>query len=65
MLTTFDHFDHLTDRTAGRQVRVWSLAALEPERTLRRPGASVNCLAVAGGEVWGGVGREVVVWGRL
>ena len=44
---------------------MWSLAALEPERTLRRPGASVNCLAVAGGELWGGVGREVVVGGRL
>ena len=26
--------------------------------------AQVCCLAVAEGEVWGGVGSDVVVWGR-
>jgi len=50
----------------GYAVRVWDLATLQPLHTLRQPaGASVFQLAVDGGEVWGAVGEEVVVWGRL
>ena len=46
-------------------VRVWSLEALDLQHTLRQPArAYVNALAAVDGEVWGGVGREVVVWGR-
>ena len=47
------------------EVRVWDVDLLTCEHTMRQPaGAGVSCLAVAGGEVWGGVGAEVVVWGR-
>ena len=47
------------------EVRVWDPRTLACERRLRQPaGAEVFCLAAAGGEVWGGVGSEVVVWGR-
>ena len=47
------------------EVRVWDLDSLVCEHTLRQPaGADVRCLAAAGGEVWGGAGAEVVVWGR-
>ena len=47
------------------EVRVWDIDSLACEHTLRQPtGADVWCLAAAGGEVWGGVGSEVVVWGR-
>ena len=51
---------------AQREVRVWDLGSLACEQTVRQPaGAEVWCLlAAAGGEVWGGVGAEVVVWGR-
>ena len=47
------------------EVRVWDMDSLTCEHTVRQPGAAdVYCLAAAGGEVWGGVGAEVVVWGR-
>ena len=47
------------------EVRVWDVDSLTCEHTVRQPaGADVWCLAAAGGEVWGGVGAEVVVWGR-
>ena len=43
-------------------MRVWSLATLECEHTLPQPGRRVHALAAANGAVWGGVGRELVVW---
>ena len=47
------------------EVRVWDVDSLTCEHTVRQPaGAGMWCLAAAGGEVWGGVGKEVVVWGR-
>ena len=47
------------------EVRVWDLGALECEHTLPQPaGAEVRCLTAVCGAVWGGVGKEVVVWGR-
>lgn len=47
------------------QVRVWDLATLALERTLPQPGgADVRYLLGCPGEVWAGVGEEVVVWGR-
>ena len=47
------------------EVRVWDFDSLTCEHTVRQPmGAHVWCLAAVGGEVWGGVGAEVVVWGR-
>ena len=47
------------------EVRVWDLGTLECEHTLPQPaGAEVWCLAAGRGVVWGGVGSEVVVWGR-
>ena len=47
------------------EVRVWDLGTLECEHTLHQPaGAEVWCLAAGCGVVWGGVGEEVVVWGR-
>jgi hypothetical protein len=52
-------------RVCGPQVQVRHLATLEPERSLRRPGAPVHCLATVGREVWGGVGKSAVAWGRL
>ena len=53
----------------GPEVRVWDLETLACEHTLPQsdragPGCGVYCLAAVGGEVWGCVGREVVVWGR-
>ena len=45
------------------EVRVWGLESLECEHTLRQPDM-VWCLLGMSGEVWGGVDREVVVWGR-
>ena len=48
------------------EVRVWDLETLECEHTLPQPGGSeVWCLAAVRGQVWGGVGDEVVVWGRV
>ena len=47
------------------EVRVWDLEKMGCEHTVRQAaGPAVRCLAVAVGEVWGGVGSEVVVWGR-
>jgi hypothetical protein len=47
------------------EVRVWDLETMACEHTVREAaGAGVQCLAAAGGEVWGGVGSSVVVWGR-
>jgi hypothetical protein len=47
------------------EVRVWALEDLEPVHTLRQPaGSAVRALLAADGEVWGAVGRDVVVWGR-
>ena len=47
------------------EMRVWDVDSLTCEHTVRQPaGADINCLAAAGGEVWGGVGKKVVVWGR-
>ena len=47
------------------EVRVWDLATLQPLHTFSQPaGAEVSSLASDGGEVWGAVGEEVVVWGR-
>ena len=52
---------------AGTQceLRVWDVDSLTLEHTVRQPTwAGVSCLAVAGVEAWGGVGEEVVLWGR-
>ena len=47
------------------EVRVWGLRDLDLRQTLRQPaGASVGALAAVDGEVWGGVGKDVVAWGR-
>ena len=47
------------------EVGVWELERLECEHRLPQPpGARVWSLLSLGGEVWGGVGRDVVVWGR-
>jgi WD40 repeat protein len=47
------------------EVRVWGLAELEVRQTLPQPaGSAVEALVAVDGEVWGGVGRDVVVWGR-
>ena len=47
------------------EVRVRDLDTMACEHTVRQAaGAEVKCLAGAGGAVWGGVGRSVVVWGR-
>ena len=52
-------------RTEEYEVRVWDLETLEPLHTLRQPaGDFVYALASYGREVWGGVGKSVVVWGR-
>ena len=47
------------------EARVWDLMTLEPLHTLRQAaGQYVLGLASDGGEVWGAVGKGVVVWGR-
>jgi hypothetical protein len=47
------------------EVRVWDLGTLECEHTLLQPAsAMVWCLAAGCGVLWGGVGKEAVVWGR-
>ena len=49
------------------EVRVWDVdsGSLTCEHTVRQPAEErVRCLAAVGWEVWGGVGAEVVVWGR-
>ena len=51
--------------TEEREVRVWRLDTLEPEHTLKQPaGDDVLSLFGLAGEVWGGVGEQLVVWGR-
>jgi WD40 repeat protein len=47
----------------GSEVLVLDLETLDCERALAQP-AGVGSLAALGGEVWAGVGQEVVVWGR-
>ena len=61
----------LVSGSAGRglgsqgEVRVWGLEELELQQTLPQPaGSDVEALLALDGEVWGGVGTEVVVWGR-
>ena len=56
----------IADEAERYEVRVWDLGTLECEHTLPQPAEEeVNCLAAGCGAVWGGVGREVVVWGRV
>ncbi len=53
------------DEAQQYDVRVWDLGTLECEHTLPQPeGSMVWCLSAGQGQVWGGVGGEVVVWGR-
>ena len=53
------------DTFSQREVRVWGLEELELQQTLPQPaGMDVNTLLAVDGEVWGGVGSDVVVWGR-
>ena len=47
----------------GWQVRVWDLETLKSEHVLKQPDAIFALVAVEGA-VLGGVGKEVVVWGR-
>ena len=54
-----------SDPKDGHKLRVLDLQTLACEHTLVQPsGEAVWCLAAARGEAWGGVGVEVVVWGR-
>jgi hypothetical protein len=48
------------------EVRVWGLAELDLQQTLPQPAGSdgVRALVAVDGEVWGAVGKEVVVWGK-
>jgi hypothetical protein len=47
------------------EVRVWGLEELDLRQTLAQPaGSGVRALLAVDGEVWGGVRRDVVVWGR-
>jgi WD40 repeat protein len=47
------------------EVRVWDLETLAPLHTLAQAAACDVCALVCeGAEVWGAVGRELVVWGR-
>jgi hypothetical protein len=55
--------ERIRDQFHCRQVRVWDLETLECEHVLKQP-CSVDALAASEGAVWGGVGREIVVWGR-
>ena len=51
--------------TEEYEVRVWDLETLQPLHTLRQQaGQKVQSLVHDRGEVWGAVGRQVVVWGR-
>ncbi len=57
--------DRGDDEEQQFEVRVWDLGTLECEHTLLQPaGAMVCCLTAGCGLVWGGVGKEAVVWGR-
>ncbi len=48
------------------EVRVWGLAELDLQQTLplSAGSSSVRALVRVSGEVWGGVGAEVSVWGK-
>ena len=47
------------------ELKIWDLETLQPLHTFRQPvGQRVRSLISDGGEVWGAVGQEVVVWGR-
>ncbi len=47
------------------EVRLWGLEELDLQQTLAQPtGPDVGALVAVDGEVWRGVGGEVVVWGR-
>ena len=57
--------DRLISGHQSGEVRVWDVETLTCEHTLRQASErGVWCLAEAGGEVWGGGGSSVVVWGR-
>ncbi len=44
---------------------MWDLETLAAEQALEQPGGDeVRALLAVEGEVWAGVGRDVVVWGR-
>ncbi len=45
-------------------MRVWDLGTLECEHALEQADGNVEALVAVEGAVWGGVGEEVVVWGR-
>jgi WD40 repeat protein len=46
------------------EVRVWDLDTMACEqKVLLAAGEGVRCLSGAGGAVWGGMGRSVLVWG--
>ncbi len=48
-----------------REVQVWGLEELELQQTLPQPaGSDVRALLALDREVWGCVGRDVVVWGQ-
>jgi hypothetical protein len=55
---------HPQSATEQYEARVWDLETLEPLHTLRQPAGQVFLgLASDGGEVWGAVDMDVVVWG--
>ena len=46
-------------------MRVWGLEELELQQTLQQPaGSDVMALVAVDGEVWGGAGSDILVWGR-
>ncbi len=51
--------------TEEYEARVWDLETLEPLHTLRQP-AGHHVIGLVGDdeELWGAVGKDVVVWGR-
>ena len=51
------------DEAQQYEVRVWDLGTLECKHTLLQPaGSDVWYLTAGCGMVWGGVGKEAVVW---
>ena len=62
---------NIFDHSHCPQVRVWDLETLECEHALKQPRGhvwaprgDVIALVAVEGAAWGGVGAEVVVWGR-
>jgi hypothetical protein len=54
-------------RSGRTQLRVWDLASLKREHTLLQPACrqfKFGCLAAGRGQVWAGMGQDVVVWGH-